>query len=126
MSLTQVIQECFGKNFSFYPALQGRAAERMLLQGTFEAGLLRSGDCIASNRPFDTTKGHITALGLHVEALTPLASPDHYIRSNSVFLGNIAQDVFSAAMCQDLRYRFAQFPYTGLKKRTFPGCVNMG
>ena len=107
MSYAQVIQECFGQDFQFYPALQGRAAEKMLLQGMLEAGLLSPGDIIACNRPFDTTKGHIGASGLLVDALTPLASPDHFYHSSSVFMGNIAEDTFSAALHKNPKYRFA-------------------
>ena len=107
MPFAQVVQECFGKGFQFYPALQGRAAEKMLLQGMIEAGLLSPGDTIVCNRPFDTTKGHIGASGLLVDALTPLASPDHFYNSSSVFMGNIAEDTFSAALHKDQKYRFA-------------------
>jgi len=102
--LEQFLSECFGEQFSYYPALQGRAAEKMLLQATVEAGLQKPGDCIISNRPFDTTKGHICALGLHVIALTPLASPERYYESDSVFLGNIADSEF-LQMSADPKYR---------------------
>ena len=94
--LEQVFRECFGDQFNYYPALQGRAAEKMLLQATIEAGLQKPGDAIICNRPFDTTKGHIGASGLHVDALTPLASPENYYESSSVFMGNIEESVYLA------------------------------
>jgi tryptophanase len=75
----------------------------MLLQATIEAGLQKPGDHIISNRPFDTTKGHIGASGLHVIALTPLASPENYYGSDSVFMGNIDEDDFIAHY-QDPKY----------------------
>ena len=101
--LEQVFVECFGDQFNYYPALQGRAAEKMLLQATLEAGIQKPGDHIISNRPFDTTKGHIGATGLHVIALTPLASPDIYYGSDSVFMGDIKEEEFNKVY-QDPKY----------------------
>lgn len=101
--LEQVFVECFGEQFNYYPALQGRAAEKMLLQATIEAGLQKPGDHIISNRPFDTTKGHIGACGLHVNALTPLTCPENYYESDSVFMGNIDEEEFIAHY-QDPKY----------------------
>jgi hypothetical protein len=66
----------------------------MLLCGLIENNYLKVGDKIISNRPFDTTKGHIQNSKLDVKALTPLASPDDYYNSDSVFMGNIKKEVF--------------------------------
>ena len=92
--LEQVFAKCFGDQFNYYPALQGRAAERMLLNAFLENKCLKPGDKIVSNRPFDTTKGHIMNLQLNVSSLTPLSSPEGYYNSDSVFMGNIDQSLF--------------------------------
>lgn len=102
--LELVFRECFGDQFKYYPALQGRAAEKVLLQATIEVGVHERGDRIISNRPFDTTKGHIGAAGLHVDALTPLAGPGRYYNASSAFLGNIEESVFLKS-CADVKYK---------------------
>lgn len=56
--------------------------------------MVQVGDKVVSNRPFDTTKGHIGASGLTCEALTPLASPETFYAAESVFMGNIKEELF--------------------------------
>lgn len=92
--LQQMFCACFGDQFEFYPTLQGRAAEKMLLKATVEVELINPGDRILCNRPFDTTKGHILATGLYVDALTPIPAPKEYYESDSVFMGNIQEEVY--------------------------------
>lgn len=69
--------------------IQGRAAERLLLGALRDCKLVRNGDNVISNRPFDTTKGQILNHGLTVDALTPVASPDTYMNAEDPFMGNI-------------------------------------
>ena len=87
--LEMTMKICFGEEFNFYPALQGRAAEKMLLTALLQNGVLPSKSCILSNRPFDTTKGHIMGHGLTVKELTPLSSPEKYYNSDTPFMGDI-------------------------------------
>lgn len=42
-----------------------------------------------SNRPFDTTKGHILDHELNVIELTPMTNPTSFSESKTVFMGNI-------------------------------------
>ena len=66
----------------------------MLLNAFLENNILKPGDNIISNRPFDTTKGHIMNLQLNVSALTPLSGPEEYYNSDTVFMGNIDKKLF--------------------------------
>jgi len=66
----------------------------MLLSAMIENQILVEGSQIISNRPFDTTKGHIGASKLKVKALNPMASPKEFYASTSVFMGNIDEAVF--------------------------------
>ena len=66
----------------------------MLLNALIENEYLKAGDYIISNRPFDTTKGHIQNSRLEVKALTPLSSPKEYYDSDTVFMGNIKKEIF--------------------------------
>jgi hypothetical protein len=66
----------------------------MLLNAFLENGCLKVGDNIVSNRPFDTTKGHIMNLKLNVSSLTPLSSPESYYNSETVFMGDIDETLF--------------------------------
>lgn len=84
-------------NFAFNLATQGRSAERLALIGMKAAGLISQGDVILSNRPFDTTKGHIEAQGLKVMSLTPLTTPQSYENRETEFLGNVPLDARDAA-----------------------------
>ncbi|XP_064632604.1 tryptophanase-like [Lineus longissimus] len=96
--LDVILKACFGAQFNFYPTLQGRAAERMLLQAFLASGLLKKADKLLSNRPFDTTYGHITAAGLQVSALTPQCCPKRYYEASSVFIGNIDEKLFTGEL----------------------------
>ena len=89
-----VIKLIFGEQFNFYPALQGRAAERMLLSSLVENKIVMPGSKIMTNRPFDTTKGHIQNSNLIVQAMSPIASPNTFYNSKTVFLGNIDEEIF--------------------------------
>jgi tryptophanase len=72
------LRRIFGSQLNFYPTLQGRASEKMLLQAILLTGLLEPGNKLVSNRPFDTTKGHIEGAGLQVHTVTPQACPKRY------------------------------------------------
>lgn len=87
--LNDLIKMIFGENFNFNLALQGRAAEKLILGALCGAKVLQPGDKILSNRPFDTTKGQIQIRGLEVEALTPMPTPETFINAESVFMGNL-------------------------------------
>ena len=77
------------KRFATHLALQGRAAEFLLLNALVSAELLLPGSVIFSNKPFDTTKGHIDASGNRVISCTPLTTPRVYETQESRFLGNL-------------------------------------
>ena len=87
--LEDVFLTVFGNQFDIFPALQGRAAERMLVGAIVECQVLQEGAQIISNRPFDTTKGQIMAKKLEVKAMNPMVSPDDFYNSDSVFLGDV-------------------------------------
>ena len=87
--LNDLVRMIFGQNFNFNLALQGRAAEKLILGALCGANVLKPGDKIMSNRPFDTTKGQIQIRGLEVEALTPIPTPEAFINAESVFMGNL-------------------------------------
>ncbi|MDO8660425.1 MAG: beta-eliminating lyase-related protein [Candidatus Woesearchaeota archaeon] len=84
-----IVSNIFGNNHKHYPVLQGRSGEHILLNALVSSGVFSKGKTILSNRPFDTTKGHIDFSGLQVKALTKLADPDRYWNSDSVFMGNV-------------------------------------
>jgi tryptophanase len=94
--LDVAIRELFGGQFVHFPALQGRAAEFLLLNGLLSQGVLTRGSEILSNRPFDTTKGHIAANGMRVKALTELVDPRAYWNSGTMFMGNVDPDAMAA------------------------------
>lgn len=79
--LNNLVSYLFGEQHNFYLTIQGRAAERLLLGALRDCRLVRNGDNVISNRPFDTTKGQILNHGLTVDALTPVASPDTYMNA---------------------------------------------
>ncbi|MFA6072605.1 MAG: beta-eliminating lyase-related protein [Candidatus Woesearchaeota archaeon] len=87
--LNSAIDYIFGENFDFYPTLQGRASEKLLLEALMGAKILKENDVIVSNRPFDTTKGHIGNQNVAVKALTKMADPDSFLSAESPFMGNI-------------------------------------
>ena len=87
--ITEVMKTCFGEQFNFFPALQGRAAEKLLLSAMLHNKVLPHGSNILANRPFDTTKGHILAHGLTVKELTPLASPHTFQSTDTPFMGDL-------------------------------------
>lgn len=87
--LNNLVSYLFGEQHNFYLTIQGRAAERLLLGALRDCKLVRNGDNVISNRPFDTTKGQILNHGLTVDALTPVASPDTYMNAEDPFMGNI-------------------------------------
>ncbi len=87
--LNDLMKIIFGEQFNFNLALQGRAAEKLILGALCGAQILQAGDKILSNRPFDTTKGQIQIRGLEVEALTPISTPQAFISADSVFMGNL-------------------------------------
>ena len=66
----------------------------MLLTSLIESNFVKEGELIISNRPFDTTKGHICASKLNIKALTPMTNPETYKNSESVFMGNIKKTLF--------------------------------
>ncbi|MCX6769191.1 MAG: beta-eliminating lyase-related protein, partial [Candidatus Micrarchaeota archaeon] len=97
--LDLTVAELFGENFKFHLTLQGRASEFLLLASLKKIGflpkknliarILRKKHIIASNTPFDTTKGHILNSGNYVIACTPVTKPDVYSSGKEVFLGNL-------------------------------------
>jgi tryptophanase len=119
--LNDVVEFAYGKQFAFFLALQGRAAESLLINSMFagssgkerldvmanfgavdpsalsmmsESGIFLPGDIILSNRPFDTTKGWIENGGLKVVSLTPFATPQRLYCSDTIFLGDIPMGAF--------------------------------
>lgn len=101
MYLDEVMESIFGPDFNFYPTLQGRAAEMMLIQAMIGSSAIKIGDTILSNRPFDTTKGHIQNNELNIKALTPMTSPRAYMHSPTVFMGNISLARFQEYTAHD-------------------------
>ncbi|VVC02202.1 Tryptophanase [uncultured archaeon] len=95
-SLDAVVADIFGAQFYFQPTLQGRSSEFLLLKSMVDAGAIGKGDVILSNRPFDTTKGHINNVLIEVVACTKLTTPDVYANSADVFLGNMPFDTMKA------------------------------
>lgn len=91
--LNEAVAEVFGSRFILFPTLQGRAAEFLLLNALVASGLLSAKGEILSNKPFDTTKGHIQNAHLHVVSCTPLTTPQALERTETVFLGDIPLDV---------------------------------
>ncbi len=87
--LDNTIHSLFGENQDFFLTTQGRGSEFLLLNGLHRCDLLGSGDTIVSNRPFDTTKGHIENVKNKVIACTPLTDPESYVNSESIFLGDL-------------------------------------
>ncbi len=83
------IKNIFGEQFAFHLVLQGRAAEFLLLNSLVSNEFLPKGSVILSNRPFDTTKGHICASGNKVISCNILTTPKTVIDSKNQFLGNI-------------------------------------
>ena len=69
--LDQILKKAFGDEFNYYPALQGRAAERLLIHGLTESGLMNKDELILANRAFDTTTVMIERYGLKIDNLTP-------------------------------------------------------
>jgi tryptophanase len=104
-----VVSEVFGKQFHLHPALQGRAAEFLLLRALNSAGILLPGDIVLSNKPFDTTKGHIENISelkgmiwiltrrkivkCQVVSCTPLTTPERFQSRQTPFLGDMPMDV---------------------------------
>jgi len=84
----------FGENFNFYLTVQGRSSEFLLMQALTNIGKLKADDRIFSNRPFDTTKGHITNVKVKVDALTPIVTPQSFWSTKNIFLGNIPEEKF--------------------------------
>ena len=91
-ALDNVVQAVFGENFKFHVALQGRAAEFLLLNALVQNGVI-GGSTVLANRPFDTTKGHICASGNSVVSCTPMATPEKYANRETVFLGDIPVEI---------------------------------
>ncbi len=92
--LNLTMSDMFGDNFNFYLTVQGRASEFLIMQALLEIKKLKEGDTILSNRPFDTTKGHINNVKVDVKSLTPMATPQSFWSANNVFLGNLPEDKF--------------------------------
>jgi tryptophanase len=91
--LNAVVQKFFGEQFNFFLTTQGRGSEFLLLNALVRNKTISSGDKVLSNRPFDTTKGHIQAVNLDVFACTPMTDPQRSLASETVFLGNLDLDV---------------------------------
>ncbi|MCX6778330.1 MAG: beta-eliminating lyase-related protein [Candidatus Micrarchaeota archaeon] len=92
------VKELLGEQFDFYPTLQGRAAETLLFTAFRKLKITNREDMIVSNRPFDTTKGHIEDKGMRVRACTPMSNPEKYRNAESVFMGNINLDAVKARL----------------------------
>ncbi len=91
--LNAVVRDVFGERFDFFLALQGRAAEFLLLDALTKTGVLPAGSVILANKPFDTTKGHVQESGNSVISCTPLTTPQAFEQAHTVFLGDIPMDV---------------------------------
>jgi len=106
--LNYTVNEIFGRNFKVYAALQGRSAEFLLMNALATLGVIQPGNVVLSNKPFDTTKGHIENIqevkgnGMvetdkeivkcHVISCTPLTTPQTFDARADPFLGNMPMD----------------------------------
>lgn len=91
--LNQVVKNIFGNNLAFYLAVQGRVAERLMMGALVGVGKMKKGQTVLSNRPFDTTKGMLHINDINVIALTPLANPQAFVNADSVFMGDIKEEL---------------------------------
>jgi tryptophanase len=94
--LNACVREVFGSQFDFYLATQGRGAEYILMQSLAKSGIIPPGGgpesgsrrLVLSNRPFDTTRGHIALIQRDVEELTRMPTAAACADATHVFLGN--------------------------------------
>lgn len=91
--LNKSIEYIFGDHMNFYLAVQGRVAERLMMSAFIRADKMKPGQTVLANRPFDTTKGMMHFNEIDCVALTPLASPQAYINADSVFMGDIKEEL---------------------------------
>lgn len=102
--LARVQRDLFGFPY-FTPVHQGRAAERVL----FEI-LLRPGDVVATNQPFDTTHANIVARG--ATALELVIDEAYDPTSPHPFKGNIDLEKLETALRADPKPRFVLITIT--------------
>jgi len=89
--LNETISRIFGEQFYFHLTVQGRAAEFLLLNGLQANGLMPKGSVVLTNHGFDTTCGHIKAVGCKVIACSPVTTPQRVASMpDSVFFGNLS------------------------------------
>jgi len=102
--LDHAVGEIFGRDFSFHLTVQGRSSEYLLLKALTGAcpddrGKPLLGDhgspgrrLVLCNRPFDTTKGNMQAVGLEVKTLTEQTTVKRYEEAETIFLGDMPLD----------------------------------
>jgi len=71
-------------------------AELLLTNAIAEAKVLKEGDSVISNRPFESTMGHIKRNGWNVKALCKLTTPEDFIETEQIFLGDITPEMYEA------------------------------